>query len=223
MSKNSRNNLFKLRVRKQLASNLHAKREASFFKQLSCRSEHFPQNIYLEEDKASFSYDHIAGRPLYTYYEKDNEWQVKQKLVVMRNLLTQLEIVHSMGLIHNDLSPGNIIVDADLNTHLIDFGHTTKNDEDTKTEGKPHYQSPEQAQKSVTTENSDLFQLGCVFFELLLREQYLNSNGEPQTDLNRFRQTPWHSMLRRLLREKDSAPISIRDCILTVDKFMSGT
>jgi eukaryotic-like serine/threonine-protein kinase len=84
-----------------------------------------------------------------------------------------LSALHSSGILHRDLKPGNVMLRADEQLALIDFGlakHEALELEITDTGlifGTPHYMSPEQGHGQEIDLRSDLYSLGVMLFEML--------------------------------------------------------
>jgi tRNA A-37 threonylcarbamoyl transferase component Bud32/DNA-binding NarL/FixJ family response regulator len=84
-----------------------------------------------------------------------------------------LGALHSAGILHRDLKPGNVMLRADDQIALIDFGlakHEALELEITDTGlifGTPHYMSPEQGHGQDIDLRSDLYSLGVMLYEML--------------------------------------------------------
>lgn len=86
-----------------------------------------------------------------------------------------LQQIHSVGVIHRDLKPGNLLISADHKVKLTDFGiakdissHTTRElTQADHTVGTVAYMSPEQLTGDELTRKSDLYSLGIVFYRML--------------------------------------------------------
>jgi serine/threonine protein kinase len=93
----------------------------------------------------------------------------------------------TLGLVHRDLSPSNIMVGSDGRVRLLDFG-TAKvadalTDERTRTGvliGKVPYMSPEQAAGAPIDARSDQFALGAIVFEMLTGARLFGGEGDAE-------------------------------------------
>ncbi len=89
----------------------------------------------------------------------------------------------SLGIIHRDVSPQNVIVGTDGSSRLIDFGVAkAKSHLGTTREGvlkgKLSYMSPEQLLRKSVDHRSDLFACGSVLFEALTGKRLFSSDDE---------------------------------------------
>jgi pimeloyl-ACP methyl ester carboxylesterase/predicted Ser/Thr protein kinase len=91
---------------------------------------------------------------------------------VMRGVFEAIGFAHERGIIHRDLKPENIIVTADGTAKIMDFGLARSEGGSRMTQtgmvvGTATYMAPEQALRGKAVPQSDLYALGCVFYELL--------------------------------------------------------
>lgn len=92
----------------------------------------------------------------------------------------------SLGLIHRDVSPPNIIVTFEGEVKIIDFGLARAAGRATQTKGgmlkgKFAYMSPEQVAASALDHRADIFALGIVLHELLTGTRLFRKDGDMQT------------------------------------------
>jgi outer membrane protein assembly factor BamB len=92
------------------------------------------------------------------------------------NLLAQvadaLHYAHSMGIVHRDVKPSNMLVGPADHLVLIDFGLAEALDDPARTDdglalGTPHYLAPEQARGEPADARSDQYALAAVAYEML--------------------------------------------------------
>ncbi|MBL8853078.1 MAG: SUMF1/EgtB/PvdO family nonheme iron enzyme [Planctomycetaceae bacterium] len=94
-------------------------------------------------------------------------------VVLVATIATALHYAHEQRLIHRDVKPANILIEAATGTpFLADFGLAVREDDylrHTDFAGSPSYMSPEQAcgEGHRLEGRSDLFSLGAIFYELL--------------------------------------------------------
>jgi len=96
---------------------------------------------------------------------QDGPMRVDEAFRVIDDVLSALDYAHKRGVVHRDIKPANIMVTAQGQTKLMDFGIARSANEERITEtsaavGSLLYMSPEQIQASVADERSDLYSLG---------------------------------------------------------------
>ena len=93
-------------------------------------------------------------------------------LSVVVQVAKALEYLHTRGLVHRDIKPGNIILCDDGRAVLIDLGFAVSQarggEESDLTSGTVHYISPEQATGSGDLDvRADIYSLGCTLYHLV--------------------------------------------------------
>ena len=84
-----------------------------------------------------------------------------------------LSFIHTRGLLHRDVKPGNILVRQDRRATLVDFGLAKRITDDPEITDHGHgvgtyrYMSPEQARGEPLDRRSDLYALGATLWELI--------------------------------------------------------
>jgi serine/threonine-protein kinase len=101
---------------------------------------------------------------------------LRRALALARRIASALQVAHVRGVIHHDLKPSNVFVDAQDHVKIGDFGAARilshSGGEMTMTQtglvlGTPNYMSPERARGHESDERSDLYSLGCMLFEMV--------------------------------------------------------
>ncbi|HEX7054441.1 MAG TPA: serine/threonine-protein kinase [Burkholderiales bacterium] len=91
---------------------------------------------------------------------------------IARQVAEGLAYAHERGVVHRDIKPGNIMLNARGQAKIMDFGLARMRAADHKTStgmvlGTPRYMSPEQISGQPVDHRSDIFSLGIVLYEML--------------------------------------------------------
>ena len=84
-----------------------------------------------------------------------------------REIADALAHAHAHGVVHRDVKPDNVWIDAEGEAALGDFGVAVTEGENAPPAGTPRYAAPEQSIGEPATPRSDLFALGVTLYELL--------------------------------------------------------
>jgi serine/threonine protein kinase len=163
----------------------------------------------------------LDGPSLAVFAQASTHWTLEQVATIGYQVCLALEAIHVLGIIHRDIKPGNIILDANHLAKVIDFSIASAPqlvedfDPAESVMGTAPYFSPEQACGLEMTTASDVFSLGIVLFELLtgrspfpISEDALNGQ-EDRVDLSLKRATAIAKQEPRSLLEHrpDAAPM----------------
>ncbi len=100
-----------------------------------------------------------------------------EAITIARQMTEALKVLHDAGVLHRDLKPGNIMLREDGSPVLIDFGMSKQRDLSADITsvgqifGTPYYMSPEQGHGRELDARSDLYSLGIILFEMLMRRK----------------------------------------------------
>src|SRR5207245_6339704 len=116
--------------------------------------------------------EYLEGKDLRAVLREKGKLTPEEAARIILQICRALEAAHSEGVIHRDLKPQNIMLDANGRAYVMDFGIARSAYLPGMTQtgaliGTPEYMSPEQARGEKLTERSDLFSLGVIFYELL--------------------------------------------------------
>lgn len=126
--------------------------------------------------------EHIDGITLREYLNRfPVGLPINRFLPLMKQFCSAVNRIHAQGIIHRDIKPNNMMVqllDQKLRLKLLDFGlilieRTIGQGAETRLTqkgqllGTPAYMSPEQCRGEATTQESDIYNLGLIAYELL--------------------------------------------------------
>ena len=129
------------------------------------------------ESYTYFVQEFIEGLSLPEFISNNKNISPNYIATIAKKIVDAFAAIHSKGIVHGDIHPGNIIVTSASHIKVLDFGlalnHELDKDEDVNFGGAYFFMPPERIKKTTykkftTAPNffSDVFQLGIVLFKL---------------------------------------------------------
>jgi serine/threonine protein kinase len=130
-----------------------------------------------EQDGLLFlAMDYVHGTDLRQLLLKDGALEPNRAVELLTQLASALDAAHRKGLVHRDVKPANALItvrDGEEHAYLTDFGLAKRHDtvsgmtEKGSMVGTVDYMAPEQVTGDHTDARTDVYALGCVFFQML--------------------------------------------------------
>lgn len=145
----------------------------------------------------------IRGEELKAYFDKGTQFAVKDAVRMTGELLDALGYAHEQGIVHRDVKPANVMLDAQMRVKLTDFGVARLSDTGSDGTqagtmvGTPSYMSPEQAMGNPVGTRSDIFAVGIVLYQLLTMKRPFVGDG--------------HWAVQRQIIQDDPVPPSVQN------------
>lgn len=126
------------------------------------------------EGRHFFSMDYIEG-PSLAEYTRQNPLTPLAAARLVRTISQAVQAAHDQGILHRDLKPSNVLIDAQEQPHVTDFGLAKRLEGDSQLTGTaqilgtPSYMPPEQArgEQGQVGFASDVYSLGAMLYETL--------------------------------------------------------
>jgi len=113
----------------------------------------------------------LGGGSLRQLLDQERQLSIDEIVRVFDAVCSALSIAHRNRVVHRDIKPDNILLDADDNTYLADFGIARSEDFKTMSDhgglGTIPYGAPEQFKEGEITPQTDIYALGVLLYELL--------------------------------------------------------
>jgi serine/threonine-protein kinase len=129
------------------------------------------------EELHFFSMRLVRGKSLAAELREHGAFDAKRAARLMRTVAEALDYAHSLGVLHLDLKPANVLLDEGGVPHVADFGLARRIDsalalDSDEVSGTPSYMAPEQAQARVQkiTSATDIWGLGAILYELVTQQ-----------------------------------------------------
>ncbi len=124
-------------------------------------------------DMAYLVMEFVQGDDLKKLLDSGVSFSLAQVTHLMYDLLSALDYAHRQNIVHRDVKPANLLIEADGRVKLTDFGVARIQDsgDATRTRGSMvgtlKYMSPEQVQGLAVDARADIFAAGVLFYQLL--------------------------------------------------------
>lgn len=149
--------------------------------------------------------EYVAGLSM---GDKEFRGSLEEILRIFAEAARGLDAMHRAGYVHADLKPSNILINPDGAVKLIDLGQSAKmNQAKVRVQGTIDYMAPEQVQRRVLDQRTDVFGLGATIHRVL--------TGKPiKTDMNQTI-TPYSQSLvgKRVEEINGSATHELPACV----------
>jgi serine/threonine-protein kinase len=141
---------------------------------------------YGEADGVYFiSMEFVRGYTLAELIDEAPSRRMPSRAIVgiARQICRGLQAAHEQGIIHRDIKPQNVLIDAKGEVKLMDFGIARMAEApEAMTQvglivGTPHYMSPEQVQGKQLDARSDVYSMGVMIYELLVGKRPFESSS----------------------------------------------
>jgi hypothetical protein len=116
---------------------------------------------------------YVEGTDLRALFRREEALEPARALVICGQVANALDAAHAKGLVHRDVKPSNVLLDASEHVYLADFGLTRRFDEqgspigEGRSVGTPAYLAPEQIDGGQIDGRTDVYSLGCLLYECL--------------------------------------------------------
>ena len=134
------------------------------------------RELRIEDDEAALVLDYVAGPSLADRLATGRRFEPAEAVDVARDVAAALAAAHAAGIVHRDVTPGNILLEPGDGARLTDFGIAQAGVDGTAATavtaagqlvGTLRYLAPEQLRGEPATPASDLHALAAVTYEML--------------------------------------------------------
>ncbi|HXS53058.1 MAG TPA: serine/threonine-protein kinase [Usitatibacter sp.] len=127
-----------------------------------------------DDQRAYIVMEYVQAGSLDRYCVAEGLLEPKRVAQVLERVCDALSYANALGIVHRDLKPANILMGADGEAKVADFGvaHTAFAFDPTRglIVGSPAYMAPEQLERKAASMQSDMYSLGIVLYKMLRGE-----------------------------------------------------
>ena len=131
-------------------------------------------DAHIEDNQAYLVMEYIEGTALDQFCSISQLLPMHRVIGIIFKCCLALDHAFRQGVVHRDIKPANILIDAEDNPKITDFGLALNLNKDMNKDstfimgvGSPAYMSPEQIKNYPLNQKTDLYSLGVLLFQLL--------------------------------------------------------
>ncbi|UCC83001.1 MAG: protein kinase [Gemmatimonadota bacterium] len=170
--------------------------------------------VHHSHNLAFYTMHFVPGRSLNELLGRNRVLSLPEVERIMLEAAAGLGYAHKRGVVHRDVKPANILIDAEGHVHLTDFGiakalvGSTQLTETGAVIGTPQYMAPEQCEGKLVDGRADQYSLAAVGYHLLV--------GHPPFQSDSMKELLYHHLFtppRPLNALRPETPLPLRDTI----------
>ena len=159
------------------------------------------------------SMEFVEGESLRSALNRFGALSQKKATDLALQICSGLKEAHAQGIVHRDLKPENVMIDANGNLKLMDFGIARSMEAVTRLTGAmvgtPAYMAPEQVSGSAVDYRTDIYSLGLMLYEMFTGKPAFSAENAIAVALKQMNQEP-----PRPTEIEPSVPLAVERVIL---------
>jgi serine/threonine protein kinase len=140
------------------------------------------------------SMEYVEGESLRSVLNRFGSLPLRKGIDLALQICSGLKEAHAQGIVHRDLKPENVMIDAQGNLKIMDFGIARSMEAATHLTGAmvgtPAYMAPEQVAGKPVDYRTDIYSLGLMLYEMFTGSQTFHADTPVAVALKQMREEP---------------------------------